>query len=899
MNKDAKNKGKIKGFLSKHIFAIIAFLIPVVIMTIVLAIKHIYPFGSHIVAVVDMYHQYMPFYSDLLHKMHTGGNLFYSWNGAGGYNFFGMLAYYGASPLNLLLFLFPSSLLVEGITLIMLLKLGFAGLFMYMFLINTYGKVEKDTVEKKEKAGKWESVKNAVISSADELLAVAFSSMYALSSYMLAFYWCTMWLDVVALVPLCILGLHRLLDGKNPLLYTITLAFCVFCNYYIAFMLCIFIVLYYLKECLANPRTKGFVSFAKTSGYVALYSVIGVGLAAVMALPAYYAIKNTYYSSSDWPSEWAVRADPLKTLMQLFPSSSFASMPTYACIYAGTAVVLLMLCFFGIKKIPFREKAANALILLFMLFSITANIPDFIWHGLHYPNSLPVRYAYLITFLTISVAYRTMLHIKELDTKTLWTAVIGASLFLIISYQIVNDLPAKPIFYICLGIAYMTAYALLIAANKNDALKLNYMYVLFAFVMIAEIGISTHLMMQIHGAPERDPYYEKTAIIDKLLAEEDEGFSRTETMTPTIVVDGPMMYHYKGIGQFSSTLNVNGSYMMEDIGMPSTPGSNTYYYFFSNPLTHAMLGVNYVIAFDEPATHAYFSEKTRTEGGILYQNDYPLSVGYMVPSDVKTWNFSSERHNDTLNDYCRSITGGRVVNMLQDIGEYKSTSGNIQLTKNAEGQLQSVAAAGVSGDVNLEYPIETAGTYYVSLKAKDSDNAKFIISGKSEVTNNRRFGEIACAGYADAGDTLTVNIHYKEGKGGDINCTVLRFDDDMWNKVYSVMSKNQLNVTEYGDNYIKGTIHADEDGVMMTSVIYEKDWKLYVDGVKTDINLLCDSLISADIKAGDHEIELRYTPGGFKPGAMFSIEFLILLLLLRFISKKKRHADERSEDGEV
>ena len=52
-----KPRNSIKSFLYKYKFAIIAFLIPVVIMTIVFAIKQIYPFGSHIAAVVDMYHQ--------------------------------------------------------------------------------------------------------------------------------------------------------------------------------------------------------------------------------------------------------------------------------------------------------------------------------------------------------------------------------------------------------------------------------------------------------------------------------------------------------------------------------------------------------------------------------------------------------------------------------------------------------------------------------------------------------------------------------------------------------------------------------------------------------------------------------------------------------------------------
>ena len=61
------------------------------------------------------------------------------------------------------------------------------------------------------------------------------------------------WLDAVALLPLCILGLHRLLDDGDFKLYVLTLALMLFCNYYIGGIVCIFIffyfpVLYFMKK---------------------------------------------------------------------------------------------------------------------------------------------------------------------------------------------------------------------------------------------------------------------------------------------------------------------------------------------------------------------------------------------------------------------------------------------------------------------------------------------------------------------------------------------------------------------------------------------------------------------------------------------------------------------------
>ena len=137
-------------------------------------------FGGNQIAVIDMYHQYVPFLGELQYKLQEGGSLFYTWNGAGGSNFWNLIAYYGASPLNLLLVLFPKKFLMEGITLILVIKVGLAGSFMAMYL------------KYADKARDWG--------------IVAFATMYALCSYVLAGHWCIVWMDAVMLLPLCILG---------------------------------------------------------------------------------------------------------------------------------------------------------------------------------------------------------------------------------------------------------------------------------------------------------------------------------------------------------------------------------------------------------------------------------------------------------------------------------------------------------------------------------------------------------------------------------------------------------------------------------------------------------------------------------------------------------------------
>ena len=96
-------KIKVKQFFGRHKLILASFAFPALIMVLAFAVTEIYPFGGNQIAVIDMYHQYVPFLGELQYKLQEGGSLFYTWNGAGGSNFWNLIAYYGASPLNLLL----------------------------------------------------------------------------------------------------------------------------------------------------------------------------------------------------------------------------------------------------------------------------------------------------------------------------------------------------------------------------------------------------------------------------------------------------------------------------------------------------------------------------------------------------------------------------------------------------------------------------------------------------------------------------------------------------------------------------------------------------------------------------------------------------------------------------
>ena len=216
-----KREKKLQNQLWKERMPLIAsFFLPFFILTVICILHDVYPFGEQCILHIDMYHQYCPFFTELMDKIKHGGSMFYSWNIGLGADFISLYAYYLASPLNWLLLLCPQNHVIEFMTLLVILKISLAGLFFGYYL--------KEHFEKN----------HAAIS--------IFATAYALCGFSAAYAWDIMWLDCMMLAPLVVLGLEQLIKEKKVLLYYISLSLCIISNYYIAIMVCIFQVIWFV-----------------------------------------------------------------------------------------------------------------------------------------------------------------------------------------------------------------------------------------------------------------------------------------------------------------------------------------------------------------------------------------------------------------------------------------------------------------------------------------------------------------------------------------------------------------------------------------------------------------------------------------------------------------------------
>lgn len=851
---------KIKSFTIKQRYMITAFLVPFLIMMSACIAAGFYPFGDNQMAVIDMYHQYVPFLGELQHKLQTGGSLLYSWNGAAGTNFVSLMAYYTSSPLNILLVLVPQAWLMEAVSVIVFMKMGFAGMFMAVYLKHMYQK--------------------------EDWATVAFSTLYALCAYVVGYYWCLMWLDAVALLPLCILGLNRLLDRGDFKLYVITLALMMFSNYYIGGIMCIFILFYFPVLYFMKKRDLGVKGCLKKIGQGVSFSVMGIGLSAFLLLPTFMSLRNTYYIDSEMPEEILFYRPILDIINNLLPHIEVTVRTGGPNLYCGLLCVILFAFYLMCAEIPLRKKMMNCVMLAFLVLSLNVNKLDFLWHGLHFPNQIPFRYSFVVSFILVGIAYEAFLHYRSITPKMIATAAAIGTVYVIITQKLYFE-DFKP------GFAYITLMLLFIysgflAMYRMDRFDKKLMKVLLLTIVIFEMVISTDSALQTVSYTDRTAYFAEAEEVRDLVTETletDDDFYRME-MYNGLTMNAPMLYNYPGVSQFSSTVNADVSDFMDCIGVEGGGPKNRYNYNLADPVTNSILGIRYFVSRGMPINDETSLEHIKGSDKVhLYKNRYSLDMGYLVePALLYTWNLRQDNPFDVLNDYVKLATAS-AENVFTRIDDVQVTSEDVDAGEYQSGYVECSSREDMEfGKVELTYTVPESQQIYVFVETKYAQGIYATRGDGRRILLSTDCGAVTSVGHIEAGDTVTITVEYEDGDVAPISSYVYGFNDAVWQAAYDRLDDETVKITSHSDTRIEGVVTASEDSMCVMSVPYEKGWKVKLDDRKVDVSFLGNAFIAVPVSAGEHTISLRFIPEGMTVGillTMCSLAAFVIMCLFR------------------
>ncbi|MBE7077240.1 MAG: hypothetical protein E7377_00895 [Clostridiales bacterium] len=849
------------------------FLIPPMIVLVSMLVTYhkngLYPFGDKTISWCDMDQQVVPLLLDFKNILEGKEGFFFSFNNAGGMNFFGVFFFFLSSPFSFLVAFVDSAEVMSFANVLVLLK---------MCAISSTASVYFSIKHKKA-----------------YLLNVVSSVLYAYSGYVMMYFQNVIWLDIVYMFPLLLLGLERLKEGRRGL-FIGTLAACVAMNYYIAYMLVVFLLLYAFVYVWLEKDKRFAGNFCLCCGIAAL-------LSAVVWLPSLL----QYFSSGRKSS----------IIASLRYSSVFSAYQTTF----PTVFSVLFLFPFALSDIRKTDKDNRLRYILFLatLAPIVFEPINKMWQTGNY-MSFPTRYAFITIFLCLSLAMDCMaVREKDGEVKEGFTHLISASWW---RENGKNEAPryAVSVLTLVLSIFYyifardytsvnyerMDQYSQSLWGNGEsfEALLSLYviacllgvgLYVLYRVRLLKQVGlwlcIAIMAVSELYVAPmtymlspaHDVAYYQD--IVDLADKIEDEGFYRVKT---------DRSYSWRDF-------DVN---MMGGIGY--------------NGLGHytSLTASNYMTAIKQFGYTSYWMEVGNSGGTLL--TDALLSVKYCISGQVKEGVYQGEYYNIAPTEYYLPLGIVTAQDVIKNEGEDYTKRGELQRTlyedffgtddgvsvytledatlynltvEEVNGKHRLTPLSG-TGEIRFEVPVSALETLYFNVFDENNNalnqaiNEKFsIYTSKVSVSSyptqrNNGFlclGEYKTAAIATVRVTVDEEVTVRDLSVFGIKGAALKNAVESAKTVGLTEKKNGL-IGEY-------TAHGGE--CVFLSVAYTEGMRLKINGKRAQLYEVYDGFTAFYLEEGVNEIELSFRPNGFVIG-IFAVCIGVGILLSLMIWKKKK-----------
>ena len=816
-----------------------SFLLPLFIMVFIFLYKNFIPIPGTSNLTSDLYYQYIDYFSWFRNTLLSEGKIpVYSFSISLGNATLPLVAYYLASPLNLLTILFEQTALPYCILLITSLKIGLSGLTMSIYVDKRFPSLPR----------------------AYKLMA---SWGYALMYYNVAQATNIMWLDGVYMLPLILLASYNLLNNKSGAFLTITVCLSIVFNWYTAYMNCLFVAVYYIFECiLKNYDVKIIV---KKTIRLCIYELLGVCISGGFFIPVIVAMMQ---SKADFETAGifspSMRGDLLKIIEGLFPGGAYDDPNQTLYLFCGTAFLIFLVLFFLSVHINKREKFVTAFFLGIMLFSTQIYALENIWNGFRYATSFYCRFAYVVTFLVIFIALRAideLLPINQISRKKL-LCIVGTIfvVYLVFNGNIPNGIKRYSIyiyillFYIIWTLLFEKKY------GKQILLVITAFELLLNGMMVYRTGNEPVNRFTSYVSSQNEQIKQLRAYDD--FHEEGNFFRVDETMNRQMSQNGiaaayndSMAYGYYGLSNYASTTYSKTVNFASKLGYYNG-GHYIIPYSESILPSDSLLGIRYVLSQRTiPGYQVAPKISNNLNGKNVYYNEYALPLGILtannelnIPEEENPFLFQNELYSRIIGEKCEI---------------FKPAS----YSKNKDGD-------GIV--IQTERSENPSDILYIYANTASSDTP-VSIDGEYRTNYNRWLSyQTMCIGYGDMAHSVEFS-HVSES-AEDFQEKVYYLDMKLFKTIANRLQDTGFNPQIVKDEFIEGTFSSSSNGLLLLSVPFDEGWEITINNKPVEIQNGFDTFLAIPVSQGVNHIICSYHVPGFYTGIMVSIIGVALLL---------------------
>lgn len=822
----------------------------------------VFPFGNLTLLMSDLDSIYGEFLAELQRVFHGQADPFYSFHAGIGLNTLAIYVFYLSSPFHFLLALIPETCLIDGITLITVLKIAAAAWTMTFFLQHHRPGIPRNF---------WSFVLGLT---------------YSLSGYVLSYSFSLIWLDAVVFLPLVAAAIDALFRRKPTVLLILSFALLFCSGFYTGYMAGICAGLYFLTKLITREHGKiGQPSATALVFKFTLSVLIAAALNMALILPTAYVLANNMGLFGQSAPEFRVLFDLVDLPWKLFNGSLDGFKDSLPFIYSGLLPLVAIAFFFRSETVSTKKKLVAASFLGIIVLGFHLSPLNFVWHAFDHPSWFPFRYAFVFPFVLIWITFVGMglgsdePHPPRPTALVPWIAMLIGYLALI--WKIDPTRVDAAFFYrnAALMIAIAFAATRVRCYPRQDGWK-------FTLTLLVVLDLSLNAFATLTAYRDADYYTPRVEIktfretymlpLAELRAKNGDFYriekSEIRTHNDNISLGLP------GIGQFSSVSSIAQTSLLKNLGYDCY--ATWCYYRSENPFADSLLSIKYVLNGRDASPYPSVSPNAREN-----QDFFPLAF-YVDPS-----NFGL-----TADDGDPIAFHQRIADALLPDGEplYEPvtvpTGTPVNLRPAGEPPEENGAPrwekvdAGIEAKMTIRWRAEEAGIYVLYLPSV-SRNYNVLIDGNLSYTDHGSYSPFLTSLRSKANEPHTIEFSISKDEDYYDDVRVYRLNEKALSDLAEALRSGAPSFRFDGRRSFTFAILTDpQSRTLMTSIPFDAGWRAELNGTTIETSSILDGLLALTIPANKSgNLKLTFEPPLLWFGAMISFGALILTFLTAIV----------------
>ena len=382
-------------------------------------------------------------------------------------------------------------------------------------------------------------------------------------------------------------------------------------------------------------------------------------------------------------------------------------------------------------------------------------------------------------------------------------------------------------------------------------------------------------------------------VLDKMESREEGNlFYRAETTHSQTLNDGALN-GYHGVSTFTSSANVKTTEFMQALGYGAKNTYNRYCFEESSPVANLFLGLKYMIERDGEVEESDYFNIVASSGSVyLLENNAYLPLGFLANAELAEANWKLTDVFALQNQLFTAATG--VIDDVWSMAPYPEITGNKVTLDSTSRYNCNYSDSQSGGVVSYTFTMNRNGFLCLDFDVTDRNSYTVYLNDEKLYSETLSLRQMIAVSNVGAGDVVRVDLKCKTGEDGRMTVKAGILNSNFFRSGVEILEASTLNLTEFSTTYVSGTIDCNRSGLLYTSIPYDGNWKVYVDGVRVEHTLVGDCMLGVMVTEGQHTVEYVYEnmafSYGWKISAACALVFLITLLVPKMAKKGKYEA---------